>query len=235
MRTPTRKSRAPRPVVTTKSPLTLNAVIPLAQSLAIKEAHRTEDTDDLVQVGLFAYHRATHKKGLGVDKPHAFARTVLQRAMRGYYWQQREWQQRGEPNKAVGFDQVGMGKLTDGSTVMPSDMPMLVVGLNGSQSGEQAELFEFDDYFNALERKCGATARLMVENLLMPSGDCCGRILEEVRGKQAAQQKLGKRGRVLIRPSGTEPVIRVMAEGDDMKLVESVVGDICDALAKTAA
>lgn len=55
------------------------------------------------------------------------------------------------------------------------------------------------------------------------------------RAIEAGQQKLGKTGRLVIRPSGTEPVIRVMAEGDDQKLVESVVGDICDALAKNAA
>ena len=37
-------------------------------------------------------------------------------------------------------------------------------------------------------------------------------------------------GRLLIRPSGTEPVIRVMGEGDDAALVEAVVDDICDAI-----
>ncbi|MCP4936486.1 MAG: phosphoglucosamine mutase [bacterium] len=44
------------------------------------------------------------------------------------------------------------------------------------------------------------------------------------------EQRLGKAGRLVIRPSGTEPVIRVMAEGDDQQLVNSVVGEICDAL-----
>jgi phosphoglucosamine mutase len=44
------------------------------------------------------------------------------------------------------------------------------------------------------------------------------------------EARLGKTGRVLIRPSGTEPVIRVMAEGDDHGLVEKVVDDICAAL-----
>ena len=34
----------------------------------------------------------------------------------------------------------------------------------------------------------------------------------------------------MIRPSGTEPVIRVMAEGDDERLVSTVVGDICEAV-----
>ena len=48
------------------------------------------------------------------------------------------------------------------------------------------------------------------------------------------EQRLGKTGRLVIRPSGTEPVIRVMAEGDDEQLVNAVVGDICDVL-RTAA
>lgn len=38
-----------------------------------------------------------------------------------------------------------------------------------------------------------------------------------------AEQKLADRGRVLLRPSGTEPLIRVMAEGDDQALVEQQV------------
>jgi phosphoglucosamine mutase len=42
--------------------------------------------------------------------------------------------------------------------------------------------------------------------------------------------RLGNSGRLLIRPSGTEPVVRVMAEGDDEALVASVVGDIVEAL-----
>jgi len=44
------------------------------------------------------------------------------------------------------------------------------------------------------------------------------------------EARLGKTGRLVIRPSGTEPVIRVMAEGDDHALVENVVDQICDAL-----
>ncbi len=47
--------------------------------------------------------------------------------------------------------------------------------------------------------------------------------------------RLAGTGRLLIRPSGTEPVIRVMAEGDDPALVESVVGDIVSALSGAAA
>ncbi|WP_112381513.1 MULTISPECIES: phosphoglucosamine mutase [Sphingomonas] len=45
-----------------------------------------------------------------------------------------------------------------------------------------------------------------------------------------AEAELQGRGRLVIRPSGTEPVIRVMAEGDDRAQVERVVDRICDAV-----
>jgi phosphoglucosamine mutase len=47
----------------------------------------------------------------------------------------------------------------------------------------------------------------------------------------AAEKELKGHGRLLIRKSGTEPLIRVMAEGDDEALVERLVDDICDAVA----
>ena len=46
-----------------------------------------------------------------------------------------------------------------------------------------------------------------------------------------AESELGDRGRLVIRKSGTEPLIRVMAEGDDRALVERLVDSICDAVA----
>ncbi|MCR5856592.1 MULTISPECIES: phosphoglucosamine mutase [Mesorhizobium] len=52
-----------------------------------------------------------------------------------------------------------------------------------------------------------------------------------------ARVRLGKSGRLVIRPSGTEPLIRVMAEADDRGLVETVVNDIVGAISsiRTAA
>jgi phosphoglucosamine mutase len=41
-----------------------------------------------------------------------------------------------------------------------------------------------------------------------------------IHAVDAARERLGSKGRLVIRPSGTEPVIRVMAEGDDRDLVE---------------
>jgi phosphoglucosamine mutase len=64
-----------------------------------------------------------------------------------------------------------------------------------------------------------------------------GKPLEDARVRAAiegAKARLGASGRVVIRPSGTEPVIRVMAEGDDELLVNTVVGDIVEAVRKAA-
>ena len=60
-----------------------------------------------------------------------------------------------------------------------------------------------------------------------------GKPLEEPLVQEAIREgeaRLGVCGRVLIRKSGTEPVIRVMAEGDDAQLVNAVVGDIVTSL-----
>jgi phosphoglucosamine mutase len=65
-----------------------------------------------------------------------------------------------------------------------------------------------------------------------------GRPLEDesvVKAIAAATARLGKHGRLVIRPSGTEPVIRVMAEADDPALVDTLINDVCDAVAKAAA
>ena len=88
-----------------------------------------------------------------------------------------------------------------------------------------------------------------------PVSEVCGlfetvpQILENVRykGGQPLEHKqvvaaitdgearLGEGGRLVIRPSGTEPLIRVMAEGRDDVLVRQVVGDIVAAVAEVAA
>ena len=64
-----------------------------------------------------------------------------------------------------------------------------------------------------------------------------GQPLDDSRVRRAiegAKEKLGDGGRLVIRPSGTEPVIRVMAEGDDEGLVNAVVGDIVEAVQAAA-
>jgi phosphoglucosamine mutase len=65
-----------------------------------------------------------------------------------------------------------------------------------------------------------------------------GKPLDDAEVKSAirdGEQRLNGHGRLLIRPSGTEPVIRVMGEGDDREVVEQVVDTICNALGEAAA
>jgi phosphomannomutase len=65
-----------------------------------------------------------------------------------------------------------------------------------------------------------------------------GKPLENAKVRSAikqAQAKLDGQGRLVVRPSGTEPVIRVMVEGDDKGLVEEVVDGIVEALTQAAA
>ena len=64
-----------------------------------------------------------------------------------------------------------------------------------------------------------------------------GNPLEAASVKDAiasAEAELNGSGRLVIRPSGTEPVIRVMAEGDDAAQVERLVDSICDAVKAAA-
>ena len=49
---------------------------------------------------------------------------------------------------------------------------------------------------------------------------------------RVAEETLANSGRLLVRASGTEPLIRVMAEGDNPDMVQSVVDDLCGVIAR---
>jgi phosphoglucosamine mutase len=46
------------------------------------------------------------------------------------------------------------------------------------------------------------------------------------------EKNLGTSGRILVRPSGTEPVIRVMVEGEDKELIDTMACELCDFISK---
>ena len=74
----------------------------------------------------------------------------------------------------------------------------------------------------------------MLENVRFRKGSP----LEDAKVKSsidAGNAKLGSSGRILVRKSGTEPLIRVMAEGDDERLVRDVVRQIAAAIEEVAA
>lgn len=68
----------------------------------------------------------------------------------------------------------------------------------------------------------------VLENVRMSSKIAPDQIQGFPEALQDAEKQLGKRGRILVRPSGTEPVIRVMAEGEDEKEISSIALELCD-------
>jgi phosphoglucosamine mutase len=70
----------------------------------------------------------------------------------------------------------------------------------------------------------------LLKNVRFTSGDPLDRkhVKEAIA---AAEAELGKKGRLVIRKSGTEPLIRVMAEGNDAAQIERLVDEICAAVA----
>jgi phosphoglucosamine mutase len=64
-----------------------------------------------------------------------------------------------------------------------------------------------------------------------PDRDLVERVSAEVAG---AERRLGAEGRVLLRPSGTEPVIRVMVEAVDAELARSVCDELVEAVQRAA-
>jgi phosphoglucosamine mutase len=57
-------------------------------------------------------------------------------------------------------------------------------------------------------------------------------VIAAVRDVEA---RLAGTGRLLLRPSGTEPLIRVMAEGEDEAMVSQVVAELCDVIERASA
>ena len=119
----------------------------------------------------------------------------------------------------VGGEQSGHIVLTDYSTTgdgLVSALQLLaVVVSSGKPVSEVCSQFE--------------PIPQLLQNVRFSSGTP----LEEVSVIEAIKEgevRLGQKGRLVIRPSGTEPLIRVMAEGDDKGLVEDVVSDIVGVL-----
>ena len=70
-----------------------------------------------------------------------------------------------------------------------------------------------------------------LKNVRIPDAAASPLDAETVKGAIAdGESRLGATGRVLVRKSGTEPVVRVMAEGEDGPLVRRVVDDIVQSI-----
>ena len=121
--------------------------------------------------------------------------------------------------------------------------------------GEQSGHIILSDYSTTGDGLIAALQVLsVVQNKAKPVSEVCHlfeplpQILKNVRGQtgaslkndkviaaiKAGEARLGAGGRLLVRPSGTEPMVRVMGEGDDHGELNEIVDSICLAIAKVA-
>ena len=124
----------------------------------------------------------------------------------------------------VGGEQSGHIILSDVSTtgdgLVAALQVLAVLAAEGKPASEVAHLF------NPLPQ--------ILENVRFKKGAP----LENAKVKsmiEAGNSRLGAAGRILVRKSGTEPLIRVMAEGEDEVLVRAVVREIATAIEEAAA
>src|SRR5665213_738333 len=124
----------------------------------------------------------------------------------------------------VGGEQSGHIVLSDFSTT--GDGLIAALQVLGEVVRQQKPVSEVCKLFTPLPQ--------LLKNVRFTSG----KPLENAEVKSAirdAEATLGKSGRLLIRPSGTESLIRVMAEGEDEAMVKKIVEQLCAVIVKSAA
>ena len=124
----------------------------------------------------------------------------------------------------VGGEQSGHIVLSDFSTT--GDGLIAALQVLGEVVRQQKPVSEVCKLFTPLPQ--------LLKNVRFSSG----KPLENATVKAAikdAEAMLGNSGRLVIRPSGTEPLIRVMAEGQDEALVKKIVDLLCAVISKAAA
>jgi len=199
--------------------------------IVVDEAGRLVDGDQLMALIALTHARrgtltggavvATVMSNLGLERRLASEGLELRRTAVGDRYVLEEMRRSG---CNVGGEQSGHIILTDHATTGDG----LVAGLqilsalveSGSCASELLHMFD------------------PVPQLLRNVRYAGGRPLDAAPVKAAiadAEAELDGRGRLVIRKSGTEPLIRVMAEGDDGAMVERLVDGICDAVREVAA
>ena len=155
--------------------------------------------------------RFMESKGLSLERTKVGDRYVMAKMREGGF--------------NVGGEQSGHIILSDLSTTGDGLMSALQV---------LAVMVETKQPMSALARQFEPVPQKMVNVKIAPGGQPMksDAVLSAIA---TAEGKLNGAGRVLVRPSGTEPLIRVMAEGDDERLIAKVVKDIADAVKLAAA
>ena len=163
---------------------------------------------------------ATVMSNLGLERYLQSQHLELVRAKVGDRYVLEEMRARG---MNVGGEQSGHMILLDHATTGDGTIAALRVLAELVESGKRAsELLHLFDPVPQLLKNVRYSGGKPLENANVRS------VIADV------ERELEGTGRLVIRPSGTEPVIRVMAEGDDAKQVRAVVDRICSAVEEAA-
>jgi phosphoglucosamine mutase len=149
----------------------------------------------------FGFERALRRHGIELIRTVVGDRYVLEQMLAGGY--------------ALGGEQ--SGHVVDRRYNTTGDGPRTAITLLGLVATQRTTLHELVREIVA-EPQVLLNVRTSSRDVLEAPG-----VLEEIAAAQAA---LGSSGRLLVRPSGTEPLIRVMAEGEDRALVERIASRI---------
>jgi phosphoglucosamine mutase len=198
--------------------------------IVVDEAGHVVDGDQIMALMATAMSRnglltgggivATVMSNLGLERYLASQHLELVRAKVGDRYVLEEMRARG---MNVGGEQSGHMILLDHATTGDGTIAALQVLSCLVDSGKPAsEMLHYFDPVPQLLKNVRFSGGKPLENAAVQA------VIAE------AEAELEGKGRLVIRPSGTEPVIRVMAEGDDAVQVNALVDRICDAVREAA-
>jgi phosphoglucosamine mutase len=158
----------------------------------------------------FAFEKAMAKLGLGFARAKVGDRYVLE------LLREKGWQLGGENSGHV----ICLDKHTTGDGIVSALQVLEVMRESGRSLAElTAELVMYPQ---------------VLLNVAVPRGFDWKSHPSIQQASKAAEQALNGKGRVLLRPSGTEPVLRVMVEGEPREAIESAARSIADAVKHAA-
>lgn len=158
-----------------------------------------------------AFEHAMQKSGIPFKRAKVGDRYVME------LLQQQDWQLGGENSGHI----ICLDKHSTGDGIISALQVLHALRVNKQTLGEAT-------------RDLKMYPQVLINVKVKKGVDC----LSHAKVKAAAadaEQALNGKGRVLLRPSGTEPLLRVMVEGEDRQLVEQSAHNIADVVSKVAA
>ncbi len=153
---------------------------------------------------------ALEKHGIGFERVNVGDRHILERL------QEKGWAIGGEPSGHI----ICLDRTTTGDGIISALQVLAEVYISGKPLSELC----------ADVKKC---PQLLV-NVKVNEGSNVMQLAELKKAIKDVEAELNGEGRVLLRPSGTEPLIRVMVEGRNVQQVSQLVGQLVDTVKKLA-